>query len=194
MFFFKFSSSSKTSCPLTSSAASRCVASSCRTVAGCCVMLTAMLTHLLPCLSFFLSFLSFSLLRSLLRWPRSWTPAGSSCWRRRRRSLSSKQRGTTPGWETHQHTPVNISWAHYTAPITPHRDNMTGIRDIWLFLSKERPWLLLFLTFFWPEMKFMMLDSSTFSPWKLCIPRVSLKFFQFWCQLQKNTNSNCTVW
>lgn len=43
---------------------------------------------------------SFSLwfCRSLLRWPRSWTPAGSSCWRRRRRSLNSKLRGTTPGY------------------------------------------------------------------------------------------------
>lgn len=38
------------------------------------------------------------LLRSLQHWPRSWTPAGNSCWRKRKRYLSSKPRGTTPGW------------------------------------------------------------------------------------------------
>lgn len=62
-----------------------CVASPCGAVAERCVMLTPLL------------FIS-SLFRSLPRWPRSWTPAGSSCWRRRRRSPSSKPRGTTPGW------------------------------------------------------------------------------------------------
>ena len=62
-----------------------CVTSPCGDVAECCVMLTSLS-------------LTSSLYRSLLHWPRSWTPAGSSCWRRRRRSPSSKPRGTTPGW------------------------------------------------------------------------------------------------
>lgn len=62
------------------------------------------------------SFLPFLLLllRSLLRWPRSWTPAGSSCWRRRRRSLSSKLRGTTHGWGQIPHTPQSIYLTVYT--------------------------------------------------------------------------------
>lgn len=44
------------------------------------------------------------LLRSLQHWPRSWTPAGNSCWRKRKRYLSSKPRGTTPGWGQHPYT------------------------------------------------------------------------------------------
>jgi len=67
-----------------------------RAAAGNCVMLAMVLTHLFV--------FSLVLLRSLLHWPRSWTPAGSSCWRRRRRSLSSKPRGTTPGYLKLQHT------------------------------------------------------------------------------------------
>lgn len=33
--------------------------------------------------------------RSLQCWPKSWTSAGNSCWRERRRSRSWRQRGTT---------------------------------------------------------------------------------------------------